>query len=209
MRVVKRLKAVTDASGICAQSNLNTLSLQRSLFLTQTLLPGHTLTLSFTHAPPAVPWTNHICRLQSGAGSLMCIEQNSRCALYNHWRGKGKEESKRITVKTFPCFLLSACVSLLSCLPCQTGSMPVSLFLYLLRLFLPCPHPTLFVPCLSPCLTLFFFLLNPGRPRCSREGNVSNRKCRSSVVFAAAAAVTPTQTRRRYTVITSFTFPPP
>lgn len=124
--------------------------------MTQTLLPGHTLTLSFTHTPPAAPWTNHICRLQSGAGSLMCIEQNSRCALYNHWRGKGKEESKRITVKTFPCFLLSACVSLLSCLPCQTGSVSVALLLYLLRLFLPyTPRPFSF--CSVPLLASLFF----------------------------------------------------
>lgn len=91
---------------------------------------------------------------------MMCIEQNSRCALYNHGRGKGKEESKRITVKTFPCFPLSARVSPLSCLPCQTGSVPVSLFLYLLRLFLPHPHPFSF--CSVPLLVSFFFSIRGG-----------------------------------------------
>lgn len=176
--------------------------------MTQTLLPGHMLTLSFTHTPPAVPWTNHICRLQSGAGPLMCIEQNSRCALYNHWRGKGKEESKRITVKTFLCFLLSAYVSLLSCLPCQTGSVPVSLFLIPPQTFSPIHLPPLrFLFRASPCFTLFFSIQGGLAVR-EKEVNVSNRKCRSSVVFAAAT-VTPTQTRRRYMVITSFTLPPP
>ncbi len=98
-------------------------------FRSLSLSLSHTHT--HTHTPPAVPWTHHICRLQSGAGSLMCMEQNSRCALYNHSRGKeGRvEEDYR---QNFPCFLLSACISTFSCLTCQTGSVPVSVFLYLL-----------------------------------------------------------------------------
>ena len=101
---------------IYTQSYLNTL--QICLFLTQKILPE-------THTPPAVPWTHHICRLQSGSGSLMCMVQNSRCVLYNYSRGKGR---KRITVKLslFPFVCLRRHVS---CLPCQTGSLPVSDFL--------------------------------------------------------------------------------
>lgn len=82
-------------------------------------------THTHTHNPPVVPWTHHICRLQSRANSLMCTEQNSRCVLYNHSRGK-EGRVKEDYCQNFPAFLLSARVSTFSRLPCQTGSLPVS-----------------------------------------------------------------------------------
>lgn len=97
------------------------------------------------HAPAAVPRTNHICRLQSGVGSLMCIEQNCRCALCNHRRGTGREgkgESRRITVKTFPCFLLSARVSPLSCLASSNWMCDRFSLFYSSSNFLPHTPPT-------------------------------------------------------------------
>lgn len=55
----------------------------------------------------------------------MCTEQNSRCVLYNHSRGK-EGRVKEDYCQNFPAFLLSARVSTSSRLPCQTGSLPVS-----------------------------------------------------------------------------------
>lgn len=122
----------------------------------------------------------------------MCMEQNFRCVLYNHSRGKeGRvEEDYR---QNFPRFLLSACISTFSCLPCQTGSLPVSIFLYLfLRL-------SFFLSfCAFPYFTLSF--LNPGRPRC---WSLPHRKCRSSVFSDSLH----TNTEEEMEVITSFSAP--
>lgn len=109
----------------------------------------------------------------------------------------GKGESRRITVKTFPVSLCLLVSPHFHVLPCLTGSVPVSYFLFLPKLSLPyvssLHHHSFWSEPLSFSLHSVSSL-NAGGLIPLTEENVSKRKCRScaavAVFFSQTATVT-------------------